>query len=97
MEMDSELSSVTTYPVPEEPNIVAEGPMVDEVYTKVPLAQCREETGKAPTSLRWIDTNKGDDQSPEHRSRLVVRELKRKITTLSASELFASTPPLEML
>eukprot|EP00972_Heterocapsa_arctica_P078892 11634914-Heterocapsa_arctica.AAC.1 len=71
-------------PVPEEPNIVAEGPNVDElerywddvnrrglrpelvrkargdelvgvdkheVYTKLPLAQCWEETGKAPISL----------------------------------------------
>eukprot|EP00972_Heterocapsa_arctica_P091397 13485126-Heterocapsa_arctica.AAC.1 len=39
-----------------------------EVYTKVPLAQCWEETGKAPISRRWIDTNKGDDASPEYRS-----------------------------
>eukprot|EP00972_Heterocapsa_arctica_P109687 16148809-Heterocapsa_arctica.AAC.1 len=83
MEMDGELSSVTTYPVHEEPNIVSEGPMVDElerysddvnegelrpklvwkvradelievdkheVYTRVPLAQCWEETGKPPIS-----------------------------------------------
>ena len=37
---------------------------------------------------RWVDTNKGDERSPEIRCRLVAREVKK-------ANFFASTPPLE--
>lgn len=67
------------------------------VYFTVPLSLCWEETGRGPITLRWVDTNKGSLEEPELRSRLVVRELKRLNTTMSAHELFASMPPLEML
>ena len=42
---------------------------------------------------RWIDINKGDDQQPNYRSRLVAKEF----NTGSAEGLFAATPPLEAL
>ena len=62
------------------------------VYTKVPIRQCLEETGRPPVGVRWVDVNKGDDQNPDYRSRLVAQELKR---TGLIEDLFAATPPLE--
>jgi hypothetical protein len=71
-----------------------------EVYEKVPLAQCFERTGKGPLSLRFVDTNKGDDTCENYRSRLVVREIKarKKLSDrLDAAQVFSAMPPLEML
>ena len=48
-------------------------------------------TGKAPIGCRWIDINKGDDEHPEYRSRLVAKEINRS----PSDEMFAATPPLE--
>ena len=48
-------------------------------------------TGKAPIGCRWIDINKGDDEKPEYRSRLVAKEINRSPN----AEMFAATPPLE--
>ena len=48
-----------------------------EVYTKRPIAECVEATGKKPIGSKWIDTNKGDKLSPTYRSRLVAKEIKR--------------------
>ena len=36
---------------------------------------CRR-MGRAPISVRWVETNKGDDQSPNIRSRLVAKEIR---------------------
>ena len=44
------------------------------VYSKVPLKQCWDNTGKGPIRVRWIDINKGDKMNPEYRSRLVAKE-----------------------
>ena len=44
-------------------------------------------------SCRWVDINKGDDQAPEYRSRLVAREVKRD----RRQDMFAATPPLTSL
>ena len=63
------------------------------LYHKVPIEECYEKTGKAPISVRWIDINKGDDEKPEYRSRLVAREIARE----KRDDLFSSTPPLEAL
>ena len=63
------------------------------LYTKVTMAECRKQTGKAPISVRWIDVNKGDAERPNYRSRLVARE----INTHKRGDLFAATPPLEAL
>ena len=63
------------------------------LYSKVPIQEAYEYTGKAPISVRWIDINKGDSKSPNYRSRLVARE----INTSKRDDLFAATPPLEAL
>ena len=45
---------------------------------------------------RWVDTNKGDERSPEIRWRLVAKEKKNRNNTKEESaNFFAPTPPLE--
>lgn len=36
------------------------------LYNKVPIRQCYEKTGKGPISVRWIDINKGDQNTPNY-------------------------------
>ena len=48
-------------------------------------------TGKKPIGTRWVDVNKGDEDNPEYRSRLVAKE----INTGKMEGIFAATPPLE--
>ena len=43
--------------------------------------------------MKWIDINKGDDEHPNYRSRLVAREVRKAWE----SSIFAPTPPLEAL
>ena len=61
------------------------------VYTKVDRRKAYEKTGKAPIKVRWVDHNKGTDDKPMIRSRLVAKEIK----VSDKPELFAATPPLE--
>ena len=49
--------------------------------------------GRRPISVRWVETNKGDDESPNVRSRLVAREIRLP----GKDAIFAPTPPLESL
>ena len=49
-----------------------------EVYVKRPIKECLEVTGKKPMPIRWVDTDKGDDENPEYRSRIVAKDLKSK-------------------
>ena len=42
---------------------------------------------------RWIDINKGDDEKPNYRSRMVGEEFNDRVVDC----LFAATPPLESL
>ena len=58
------------------------------VYTKV-----KREPWMKIISTKWIDTNKGDADSPNYRARFVGRE----IATYKRDDLFAATPPLESL
>ena len=60
-----------------------------EVWIKVDREQCYKETGKPPIKLRWVDINKGDEGKPNHRSRIVAKE----IETSNRPDLFAATPP----
>ena len=67
------------------------------VYTKIPRSQATRQGWKV-IATRWIDINKGDDEHPNYRSRLVGKELKAKTKdTLMAHELFSSMPPREMV
>ena len=55
------------------------------VYEKIP----RWQAGKSKiVSVRWIDTNKGDDTVSDYRSRLVAREIKKD----KRLDLFVATP-----
>ena len=63
------------------------------VWDKVPRSEALAKTGKPPISVRWIDTNKGDDDAPNIRCRLVAREIRRA----GEDPIFAPTPPLESL
>lgn len=62
------------------------------VYEKVPRWHAREAGCKVITT-RWLDVNKGDNEHPDYRARLVGRELKLD----NRLDLFAATPPLESL
>ena len=66
-----------------------------QVYTKVPLEECYNETGKEPITLKWVDRNKGDQVKENYRSRLVVREIKKQHGALPVHESTSSMPPLE--
>ena len=54
---------------------------------------------KKVISTRWVDVNKGDEQRPKYRSRLVARELKAKSGQSEThwSDFFASMPPITAL
>ncbi len=63
------------------------------VWAKVPRREAMAKQGKPPISVKWIDVNKGDDEGPNYRSRLVAREIRRAWE----ASVFAPTPPLEAL
>ena len=69
-----------------------------EVWKRVPLSQCLEEIGKQPIPLKWVDTQKGDAQNPNLRSRLVVKDIKARKSPedqLDPAMLFSAMPPVE--
>ena len=69
------------------------GYLAMQVYCRVPVAECGSH---AVIKTRWVDTNKGDERSPEIRCRLVAKEVKERDNTEEESaNFFASTPPLE--
>ena len=69
------------------------------VFERRLVSEALEATGRPPLPSGWVDTNKGGQQRPELRSRLVAKETKR-LSTLGpddAATTFAATPPLEGL
>ena len=62
------------------------------VWKKIPRWKAKEEGWKIIKS-RWIDINKGDDDKPNYRSRMVGKEFNDR----EIEGLFAATPPLEAL
>ena len=64
-----------------------------KVWEKRRRAEALAVTGRQPISVRWVDVNKGDDDHPDYRSRLVAREIRRK----GEEPIFAPSPPLESL
>ena len=65
------------------------------VWRKVPRYNARAATGRPPVTVRWVDTNKGDEIHPNYRSRLVARQM--KVMDPSGQSFFAPAPPLEAL
>ena len=59
-----------------------------------------EQKGIKPIPLIWVDTNKGDKNTPFVRSRICVRECKKgrnAVESLEPVQLFSAMPPLEAL
>ena len=50
--------------------------------------------GEDRKGVRWVDTNKGDEDRTDVRSRLVARDFHTKADK-ERDDLFAGTPPLE--
>ena len=63
------------------------------VWQKMPYAEAMAKQGKKPIRVKWIDTNKGDEDNPNYRPRLVAREIRKR----GGNPIFAPTPPLESL
>ena len=40
------------------------------------IQEAWSKTGRPPISVRWVDVNRGDDEYPSYRSRLVAREIR---------------------
>lgn len=68
-----------------------------QIYVKVPIKECWQTPSKLPIQLKWVDRNKGDSLKENYRSRLVVREIKKKGQALPDHELHSSMPRLEAL
>ena len=49
-----------------------------EVWVVRQISEALRRTGKRPISVLWVEVNKGDDQCPKIRSRLVAREIRLK-------------------
>ncbi|CAK0853831.1 unnamed protein product [Prorocentrum cordatum] len=61
--------------------------------------RCREETGRDPVPMIWVDVDKVDDRKPNVRWRLCVAET-RYCTSMDLggpSQTFSATPPYEAL
>ena len=69
------------------------------IWVETPIEECWRKTGKAPISVRWVDTEKEIDGQVDVRSRLVARDFKKGRGGGKEKEdsIFASTPPLEGL
>ncbi len=52
-----------------------------------------QQRNKNIIDVRWIDINKGDNDNPNYRSRLVGKEFRQSVQP----ELFAATPPIESM
>ena len=63
------------------------------VWRRVPVTEAWRVSGRPPISDRWVDVNKGDDDCPDIRSRLVARQIRGA----NEDPLFGPTPPLEAL
>ena len=67
------------------------------VYDLVDEGECWAKTNKEPISTRWVDINKGTEEEPLVRCRLVARDFKTKKGREDDYKLFAATPPIEAL
>ena len=63
------------------------------VYAVGPIEGFWAKTGKGPIASTWLDINKGDDSTPNSRSRWVAKQFKTSVEF----ELFAETLPLNAI
>ena len=60
-----------------------------KVWGKRAFGEARKVTGRPPITVRWVDVNKGDNEHPNIRSRLVARQIRQA----GEEAIFAPTPP----
>ena len=65
------------------------------VWTEAPTSQCLAVTGQKPISVRWVVHNKGDNENPNIRARLVARHIREKYGGKEVDDLFVAMPPFE--
>ena len=46
------------------------------VWRRVPVSESHRCNGRPPITVRWVDGNKGDDECPDIRSRLVAQQIR---------------------
>ena len=63
------------------------------VWTRACMAEAEPISGRSPITVMWVDVNKGDDDCPDIRSRLVARQIRGA----NEDPMLAPTPPLEAL
>ena len=63
------------------------------MWRLVPAEEAKRVIGRPAVSVRWVHVNKGDDNMPNMRSRLVARQIRHA----GEEAIFAPTPPLEGL
>ena len=63
-----------------------------QVYCRVPVAEIGSHK---VIKTRWVDTNKGDERSPDIRGRLVAKEVKKRNNTEQESANFLKPRPRE--
>ena len=65
------------------------------IWREVDLEECYRVTGRGPSSVKWVDTDKGVEGQPLVRCRLVAGDVRGK-EEKDREDLFAATPPLEL-
>ena len=65
------------------------------IWTELDRDECHSKTGKRPVSVKWVETNKGSDEVPVIRSRLVAHDFRER-GDKDRQDLFAATPPLKL-
>ena len=63
------------------------------LWSPCSIEECIRVSGKRPVSTRWVNTNKGGEDTWDIRCRLVARDFKGN--DKDRDDLFAGTPPLE--
>lgn len=63
------------------------------------VENCLAKSGRQPIPMGWVDINKGDDEHPKVRCRLVVQETRRQTTIdpENTAAVFSATPPYEAM
>ena len=66
----------------------AEVEFLEKIPVWKPVKREDLEPGTNMLNCRWVDTNKGDDQNPNYRSRYVAKEIKHGVHELLGGGVF---------
>ena len=68
-----------------------------QVWIEQTVEECMRDTGKPPIPVRWAVTNKSGALHPNVRCKLVAKHLAAKYGGKEVEDLFAATPPFELV